>query len=354
MTDFHKVALVIVSVGIACLAMGLWIDAKMTLASYLVAWVTVSAIPIGALAVLFTTYLVRGGWTHDLRDLLSSAAITIPILAVLFIPVLVGMAQVYPWVTEGHLPPFKAFYLTPWFFALRSVFYFAVLTALAVWGALAYGDEQAMKRSASVGLIVWALISSWAGIDWLESLEPHFHSSIYGLLKISFDLLAGFGFAVAALLLTRATRQMSNAAYSGTFLSILLLWAYLHAMQYIIIWAGNIPEEVVWYLDRLKGGWEFALWALFILQFIVPFFALLSEQLRGSTNALLCLAAATLALRCLEAAVLILPPFGPVNVVLWLVLPAALLVCGAIWLLAWQFAGRLLQEKLSSRAAPAR
>lgn len=354
MTDFHKVTLVIAFVGIAGLAVGLWIDPKTAFASYLVAWTAVSAIPIGALAVLFTTYLVRAGWTHDLRELLSSAAITIPILAVLFIPVLAGMAHVYPWVTETHLPSFKAFYLTPWFFALRSVFYFVVLTVLAVWGALAYGNEQAMKRSASVGLIVWALISSWAGIDWLESIEPHFHSSIYGLLKISFDLLAGFGFAVAALLLTRNTRQMSNAAYSGIFLSLLLLWAYLHAMQYIIIWAGNIPEEVVWYLDRLKGGWGFALWALFILQFIVPFFALLSEQVRGSTNALLWLALATLALRYLEAAVLILPPFGSINMVLWLDLPAAIMACGAIWLVAWQFAGRLLQEKLSGRAAAAR
>jgi hypothetical protein len=355
MTDLHKTVLIAALLGIAGLAIGLWIDAKTAFASYLVVWTAIGAIPIGALAVLFTTYLVRAGWTHDLRGLLSAAALTIPIVAILFIPVLVGMTHIYPWATDAsHLPPFKAVYLTPWFFVLRTVFYFAALTALGVWGALAYGDETAMKRSASAGLIVWALISSLAGIDWLQSVEPQFHSSIYGLLKISFDLLAGLGFAVAALLLTRATRQMSNAAYSGTFLSVLLLWAYLHAMQYIIIWAGNIPEEVVWYLDRLKDGWGFALWALFILQFIIPFFALLSERVRASTNALLLLAAATLALRFLEAAVLILPPLNLVSAALWLDLPAAILACGAVWLFAWQSAGRLLQEKLSGRVAPAR
>jgi hypothetical protein len=125
-------------------------------------------------------------------------------------------------------------------------------------------------------------------------------------------------------------------------------------MQYIIIWAGNIPDEVVWYLDRLKGGWGFALWALFILQFIVPFFALLSERVRGSTNALLSLAAATLALRFLEAAILILPPLDPVAAALWLDLPAAILACGAIWLFAWQVAGRLLEVRMSGRAASAR
>ena len=206
MTEFRKVMLIAALFGVAGLAVGLWIDPKTALASYLVAWTAIGAIPIGALAVLFTTYLVRAGWTHDLHGLLSGAALTAPAVAVLFIPVLAGMTHIYPWATEAHLPSFKAVYLTPWFFVLRTVFYFAVLTALAVWGALAYGDETAMKRSASAGLIVWALVASWAGIDWLESLEPQFHSSIYGLLKIGFDLLAGFGFAVAALLLTRATR----------------------------------------------------------------------------------------------------------------------------------------------------
>lgn len=355
MTELRKITIAAALLGITGLAVGLWIDAKTAFASYLVAWTAISSVPIGALAVLFTSYLVRAGWTHDLRGLLSGAALTIPVVAILFIPIVIGMSHIYPWVADpSQLPPFKAAYLIPWFFVLRAVFYFAVFAALAVWGALAYGDETAMKRCASAGLIVWALVASWAGIDWLESVEPRFHSSIYGLLVISFNLLAGFSFAVAALLVTRATRQMSNAAYSGTFLSVLLLWAYLQAMQYIIIWAGNIPEEVLWYLDRLKGGWGFALWALFIFQFIIPFLALLSERVRGSTNALLLLAVATLFLRFLEAAVLILPPLVPVKVALWLDLPAAILVCGAIWLFAWQIAERLLQERMSGRAAPAR
>lgn len=354
MTDFRRTVSIAALIGMAGLAIGLWLDARTAFASYLVAWTAVSAVPIGALAVLLTSYLVRAGWTHDLHVLTASAALTIPAVAVLFIPVLIGMSHIYPWARDAsHLPAFKAVWLTPWFFVLRSIVYFVVLTALAIWAALAYGNETAMKRSASAGLIVWALIASWAGIDWMESVEPDFHSSIYGLLTIGFDLLAGLGFAVAALLLLRATRQMSNAAYSGTFLSVLLLWAYLHAMQYIIIWAGNIPEETVWYLDRLKGAWSFALWVLFIFQFIVPFFVLLSERMRGSTKALLSLALATLLLRYLEAAILILPPLHVVNAALWLDIPAAVLTTGAVWLLAWQAAGRVLQEKLSGRAAAA-
>ena len=192
MNRSRKAAPIAAAIGFGGLAFGLLIDPRTAFASYLVAWIVISAIPVGALAVLFTAYLVRAGWTHDLHDLLAGAALTIPIVALLFIPIAVGMAHVYPWASnEVHLTGFKAAYLTPWVFVLRSVSYFAIWTALAFWGARAYGSEAAMKRVASAGLIVWALTSSWAGIDWLESLEPEFHSSIYGLLMVSFQLLAG-------------------------------------------------------------------------------------------------------------------------------------------------------------------
>jgi hypothetical protein len=355
MSRSRKAASIAAVIGFAGLVAGLLIDPRTVFASYLVAWTVIAAIPVGALAVLFTAYLVRAGWTHDLHDLLAGATLTIPAVAVLFIPVCAGMGHLYPWASnEVHLTGFKAAYLTPWFFVLRSFSYFAIWAVLAFWGARAYGSDAAMKRVASAGLIVWTLTSSWAGIDWLESLEPEFHSSIYGLLMISFQLLAGLGFAIAALLLLRRTRQMSNAAYAGTLLSVLLLWAYLHAMQYIIIWTGNIPDEVTWYLKRLAGGWGVALWALFIFQFFVPFFALLSESVRGSTKALLGLAVATLVLRYLEAAVLILPPLKLSGAALWLDLPAAILATGAVWLLTWQAAAELWHTVLSGRATASR
>jgi hypothetical protein len=132
---------------------------------------------------------------------------------------------------------------------------------------------------------------------------------------------------------------MSNTAYAATFLSVLLLWAYLHAMQYIIIWAGNIPDEIVWYLERLQNGWGVALWALYIGQFIVPFFVLLSERARGSTAVLPWLGVATLALRFLEAIVLILPPLHPSAWAL-LDLPAAALMMIGVTMLVWRNAER--------------
>ena len=346
-----KKLLICGALGLVACAIGLLIDARTMLASYLVAWTAVSSISIGALGVIFTSYLVRAGWTQDIQEPLSRAALAMPLVALLFVPVLIGMHVLYPWTSGIALPPFKAAWFVPWLFVLRAIAYFAIWSALAVWAARASGDPAAMQRSASAGLIVWALTASLAGIDWSESVEPEFHSSIYGLLVLDFDLLGGLAFAMMVVLWRRAPRQMSNTAYAGVLLSTLLLWAYMHAMQYIIIWAGNIPDEVSWYLRRLDGGWAYALWALFIAQFVLPFFALLSERVRASTRALLWLAGATLALRYLEAAILILPPLKLGIAMLAVCIPAAILLTGAGWIAAWQVAAPLWRR--SRRPAPA-
>jgi len=340
-------------IGFVVCAVGLTLDPRAVLAGYLAAWFAVSAIPIGALGVLFTTYLVRGGWTQDLSLPLSRAALIVPVAGLLFIPVLIGMADVYPWAgSNADLPPFKSAYLAPLFFCLRTICYFAIWTVLALWARRAYGDRARMERSAAVGLIVWALTISLAGIDWIESIEPKFHSSVYGLLVLSVTLVAGFAFGLLAVLVPARPRRMANTAYAGVLLSVLLLWAYLHAMQYIIIWSGNIPKEVVWYQDRAAGGWGVALWVLFLGQFVVPFFALLSERVRRDTRALISIAGATLALRGLEAAILVLPPLKTGVLPLLLCVPAATVAVMASMALAWQAIPKWL-ERVGSGRAPA-
>jgi hypothetical protein len=325
------------------------------LAAYLAVWVATSAVPIGALGVLLTSYLVRGGWTRDLHESLSRMTFALPIAGVLFVPVLFGMSEVYPWAAGGAaLPAFKAAYLVPIFFVARAVGCFAIWTALAVWARFAYGDRAAMERAASIGLIVWTLTISLAGIDWMESVEPAFHSSIYGLMMVSFSLVAAYAFALAARLASGAPRRMANTAYAGVLLSVLLLWAYLHAMQYIIVWTGNIPDEVTWYAARARGGWAVALWLLFVGQFIVPFFALLSERVRASTRALIWIAGATVALRYLEAAILVLPPFDLSGGMLALCIAAAALFVVASLMLASPIMNNWLEQRWLRAPATAR
>ncbi len=345
------VALIGLVAGLLGSGIGLAIEPKLMLASYLAAWIAVSSISIGSIGVLPFTYLVRGGWTDDLHRPLTLASLTLPIFALLFLPIVLGIGTLYPWADPGQsLPAFQRVWFVPWFFSARALFYFVVLFGLALWLAIGFVGARSRVRSASVTGIVWTLIVSFAGIDWLESLEPHFHSSIYGLLVVSFTLLSGLAFAMAVVLISDHPLKMAPWAYSGTLLSLLLFWVYLHAMQYIIIWTGNLPDEVIWYLERLDGTWGFLLWALFILQFIAPFFALLPARLRHDRRTLLWISAATLALRYLEAVIFVLPPLRVGGLVLLLDLPAALLLIAAGFYLAWPIAGRI-ERQLMLRAA---
>lgn len=242
------------------LAEGLVIDRRSTLAGYLVAWIGIGAIPLGALGAMMTSYLVRRAWTERLHAVLTAAISVLPLVALLFVPILIGMKQLYPAAADPHaLPAFKKVYLEPWFFALRTITYFSALWLLALWQQAAWNNLDRMKRSASIGLIAYALLISFAGVDWIESIEPEFHSSIYGLLYLCFTLLDGVAFGIGAGLFLSRRHIGATRGYSALLLSTILLWAYLHAMQYIVIWAGNIPAEAIWYLKRSSDGWQFVL-----------------------------------------------------------------------------------------------
>jgi len=280
-----------------------------------------------------TSYLVRRAWTETLHVIMVSATSVLPILAVVLLPVLIGLKELYPAAVPGHaLPAFKAVYLAPWFFVLRTAIYFVVLCAVAHWQRMAWGDSDRMRRSASVGLIIWALLVSLAGVDWVESLEPDFHSSEYGLLYLCFALVDGTAFAIL-MGLASGRRIGATRGYSALLLSVLLLWTYVHAMQYIVIWAGNIPDEAVWYIKRSSDGWQFVLAVVALGQFVFPFFALLNSRIRSSRSWLLALCALTLVMRCWEASILILPAIEHISpLIVTLTLPASLaLVAISLW-----------------------
>jgi hypothetical protein len=210
-----------------------------------------------------------------------------------------------------------------------------------------------MVRAGSAGLIVWALTVSLAGVDWIESLNPEFHSSIYGLIFLTFQVLAGLAYGIAMTALAHP-RSRAVSGYGALLLSALLLWAYMHAMQYIIIWSGNIPNEVTWYLRRETGAWMFVLWGLILLQVVVPFFALLSGDVRNRPRPLLLICCATLALRAIESLLLVLPSAAADGAVLWLAVPATL--AAVVGLLGWSLRftlARLEQSAADRRPLPA-
>jgi hypothetical protein len=329
--------------GAVLCAIGLWLEPRTMLTAWLAVAVATVSIPIGALGVLLFGYLVPGRWANDLFFPLSRVALLLPIAGTLMLPVIMGLGVIYPWAQQPPESSFQSVYLTPWFFTLRTVGYFAILSAVALWAVRTHGRVARMTIAGSGGMIIYALVVSLAGVDWLESVEPHFHSSIYGLLFLVDVILAGIAFGMIAVLIGR--HRAPTSVYGGIFLSVLLCWAYNHAMQYIIIWSGNLPEEMTWYTERVRGGWGIALWALYLLQFVVPFFMLLSERVRAGQQPLLWLAATTLALRCLETTVLVLPALPISPWLLVLDIPAAILLSAglvaAVWLAPLEQAVRI-------------
>ncbi|MDA9440157.1 hypothetical protein XH98_13680 [Bradyrhizobium sp. CCBAU 51745] len=315
---------------------GFVIDARSTTTAYLVAWNALAAIPIGALIVFMTSYLVWRRWTEALHPIFVATTGILPVGAVTFIPILLFAREIYPAIADGSsLPPFRAHWFVQWFFVLRTVIYFLIWITLAQWLRRAWRNDEAIVRAASVGSIVWTLTVSFAGIDWLESLDSEFHSSIYGLIFLSFLLVSGTAFVIAAGLLS--SRQIGpSRGYSGLLFSVVLLWCYLHAMQYIVIWSANIPKEVAWYLVRAENGWQFILAALSFGQFVFPFCALLSSRVRSDPHWLLALCGLTVAMRWLEAAILILPAIhGLSRVVTGAMLIAAGLFLGSVFWMAF-------------------
>ncbi len=328
-----RIALMVGLAGCVAAAIGLLLAPRVALIVWLAALLGWSAIPIGCLSLLMMVVLVPGSWRTLLAGPFAAGASLLPLAALLFLPVLIGFRLIYPWAAPGtELPAFKVLWLSPLFWILRAIFYFAVLIGLQ--RALAAAREEIRPAIAAGGLIAYALIGSLLGIDWAESIEPEFHSSIYGLIFLAGQWLAGLAFAL--LLALPGRRDRLPFAASGPLITALLFWGYIQAMQYIVIWSGDIPLEAHWYLERDAGIWGLVTWALVFGQFVLPFLALLSPRVRESAGAMLAIAGVTLAMRLVEAAWLVLPPAHLPA------LPAALLLVaswaamgglGAAWLL---------------------
>lgn len=315
-----NIALGIGVAGCVGVLIGLLLAPRVALTVWLAAFLGWSVVPIGCLAMLMMVVSVPGSWRPLLAGPLAAGASLLPLLALLFLPILIGFQLLYPWAApDAHLPAFKTLWLSPIFWIVRAIFYFAVLIGLQ--HALANARETVRPAIAAGGLIIYALIGSTLGIDWAESIEPAFHSSIYGLIFLSGQWLGALAFALIVTMPGRTEKPPFAA--SGPLITALLFWGYIQAMQYIVIWSGDIPVEAHWYLERDAGIWSVVTWMIVFGQGVLPFLALCSPRVRESARAMAVIGLVTLAMRLVEAAWLVLPPAHlPV-------LPAALLLIAA-------------------------
>ncbi|HZC38331.1 MAG TPA: hypothetical protein VE221_06625, partial [Sphingomicrobium sp.] len=303
--------------------------------AWLVCWLAWGAIPIGSLAVLMLVSLVPGKWRHLYGQPLALGASLMPLVAVAMIPLLVGIGTIYPWTAPGATAAYAAFkgaWLSSGFFVARAILYLGVLNLIA-W-ALLSAEPRLRAPIAAGSVIVYAIFGSLLEIDFAETSQPDLHSSIYGLFGLTNQWLAGIAFAI--LLWLAATKERPPLAAAGVLVTAIVIWSYMHAMQYIVVWSGDIPAEARWYIER--HSWAALAWILFGLQGLASFAALLSPTVRYSRRAMMALAGLTLVMRLADNVWLVLPGLPQVG---WVVAPAivaaSLAMLGFGWLAAIAF-----------------
>lgn len=327
--------------AVAALAM-IALSPRAALTGWLGAAVLLQSLPAGALLLLMTMRLIAGAWRDELEHVCEAGALLVPLAALAFVPVLLGMAAIYDWQSAPASSEFQAVWLGYGPFALRTLLWFALLAAIG-WVHVGRGGS---KGTASAGLIALILLGSLVAVDWLMSLDLQFHSSGFGLQLLSIELAAAYA---ALLLLRLALGPPPERArlLGGLFLTLMLLWAYFQYMPYFIIWSGNLPDGVAWYAARSGGWWSAAIWTAAALGG-VPILALLFPAVRTNPRWLGRLAAITLAGKAIEIAWFALPSRGPLAVVAFALAVLGLCLLGLAWLLAGR---RRLLDRTGREAA---
>jgi hypothetical protein len=350
--------------GAAASVLGLR-DPDQFLRSYLVAFLYWLSIALGCFAIASLHHLSRGEWGLMIRRVLEAAARTIPLLALLFVPLLLGARVLYPWarpeeVAADPLLRHQSAYLNLPFFALRAAAYFAIWSAFAlILDRMSRRQDASrdphlarrMQVVAAPGLVLYCLAATFASIDWIMALNEHWHSTIFGFMFIGGQAVAAMAFVIVVARYLSERPPMSEAFrplhfhdYGKLLLTFVVLWAYFHVSQFIIAWQANLPKEASWYHPRSAGGWRLVSLLLVALHFALPCALLLSRELKRRVPRLAAVAGLLLVMRWFDLYWLAAPAFspdGPAFHGLDLVLPLAI---GGLWLGA--FAGQLQRRPL--------
>ncbi len=345
-------ALVVGIAGGVLSAAGAAADPGAFLRAYLVTYLFFVGAALGCLAILMLQYVTGGAWGAAVRRPLESGAGTLPLMAVLFVPVLLGLPELYQWARpEAAADPLlvhKRLYLNAPFFTVRALVYFAAWTAVARalvrWSRQQddTGDPALASRLEMLsrgGLVLLGLTMTFASVDWAMSLEPYWYSTIYGVLFMGGSVLTAFAVVIAVAAALAARQPVADVLAAERFhdlgkllLAFVMLWAYFSLSQFLIVWSGNLPEEIPWYLRRLGQGWQWLALFLVVFHFTLPFVVLLSRDLKRRGRTLAVVALALLLARFVDVFWLVAPAvrMGPPTLG-WLDL-AALAGVGGVWL----------------------
>ena len=362
--SIQRRAIIVGAIGAILCVVGVFWDSAQFFQSYLLGYLLWVGLTLGCFAILMLQHLVGSSWGFVIQRPLEAGTRMFPLMALLFVPLLFGLDDLYIWarpdtVAEDALLQHKNPYLNIQFFVIRCVVYFAV------WIGIAYlinrwsleQDETAdpsliprLKLCSGLGLGFYGGTVTLASVDWGMSLEPHWFSTMYGLIFIVGQILTTLAFMIIVLALVSSRKPLADVVVpqnlhdlGNLMLAFVMLWAYTAFSQYLIIWSGNLAEEAVWYVHRTGGGWKAIVVILMIFHFAVPFLLLLSRGTKLRVRMVAILAGVMIFMRLVDLFWLVVPAFHHHFHIHWLDLAAPIGI-GGIWIAAfiWQLQKRPL------------
>ena len=334
LAQLQQRALIVGLVGLAAGVIGAFMNADQFFRSWLIGFLFCLGLALGSLGLLMVQHLSGGQWGLVSRRVFEAATRTLPLVTLFFIPILFGMRPLFLWarpeaVEADRILQMKAMYLNVPFFIGRAVVYFALwllgMFLLNKWSdaqdrgeAAVTVPEMARFREVSApGLLFLVLTVTFASIDWVMSLDPHWFSTIFGLLTVVGQGLSALAFTIAVLALIARTGALAGCLTPRHFhdlgklmLAFVMLWAYLSFSQFLIIWSGNLPEEIPWYVERIRGGWGVVAVLLVLGHFALPFLLLLSRDLKRHSGMLAKVAIFVILMRLVDLIWLVAPTFS--------------------------------------------
>jgi hypothetical protein len=333
LAQFQQRALIIGIAGLAASAIGAVLNIDQFVHSWLIGFLFCLGLTLGSMALLMLQHLSGGQWGLVSRRIFEAATRTLPIVALLFIPVLLRLPVLFEWArpeaVDNAVIQAKAGYLNQGFFIVRAVLYFSFWMLLMVllnrWSAeqdrgeaVTPADSVRFRTVSAPGLLFLVLTVTFASVDWIMSLDPEWFSTIFGLLTIAGWGLTSFALTIVVLALIQGTGGATDILKPRHFhdlgklmLAFVMLWAYLSFSQFLIIWSGNLPEEIPWYVKRTTGSWGYVAIALVIGHFALPFVLLLSQDLKKRGKLLSRVAIFIIGMRLVDLIWLVEPEFRP-------------------------------------------
>jgi len=370
-------ALVIGAGALLLCAVGFFVNRDQFFRAWLIGYMLWLGVALGSMGWMMIHHLSGGAWGMVVRRVWEASSRTLPLLTVLFIPVVLGLNRLYPWthaelMQTNEILRHKSVYLNPTFFLARAAVYFIGWNVIA-WRMTALSRAQdagsveatrSMQRLSGGGLVFLALSITFVGVDWFMSLNPDFYSTMFGFLFLNYLGLAGLAFTIIMAAYLRGKEPLGAlfrpshfADYGKLTLAFVMMWAYFQFSQYLLIYAANLQDEIPYVLTRIDGGWQYLAIFLVIFQFAVPFGLLLSRPLKRSPERLVKVAVFLLIIRLIDTFMYVTPEFTAAGANRWMVPgehQSALFVnwldivtpvaIGGIWF--WMFFTQLRQRPL--------